>query len=390
MARRPCPVCAQYNPELLYHQNFHNNVISLMTAYDVVCCRTCGFIYADKIPGQEEFNQYYENMSKYEFNYRHGLLPEDYAHHFQKIVDFLIPHLINKSRRILDIGCSTGGLLSVLKSAGYTNVFGIDPSSSCVAAAKELYQVSASVHNISNYVPEKKFDVVVLCAVLEHLVDFEGSLQKIRALLNDDGLFVVEVPDIERFGQFVAAPFQQFSVEHINYFSRNSLERMLNKYGFRVCEMKQNQSKLNMVVEPDIYAVMQKTNHKCLSNIQYDEDGKKAVLNYIEKSFSADSRIKSIIHEKIKNYKKIIVWGIGTHTQRLLGCGLQTEKIAYFIDSNDKYCGREINGIPIKKPEMIDKDDAFPILISTYTYQEEIVTYIRNIMKLSNEVVTIY
>src|SRR3989339_1985352 len=125
---RSCPICFCAEKNHLYTQNFGNKTIPLMEKYNVKVCKQCGFAFADNIPSQEEFNKYYESMSKWEFNYNEGMVSDNYKNYFKKIVNFLVPHLSNKNVRIMDIGCSTGCLLSKLKERGYTNLLGIDPS----------------------------------------------------------------------------------------------------------------------------------------------------------------------------------------------------------------------------------------------------------------------
>ena len=67
------------------------------------------------------------------------------------------------------------------------------------------------------------FDLIVLSAVLEHICDLQATLLHIRRMLSRDGLVFVSVPDASRFSKDDDAPFQHFSIEHVNYFSGTSL-----------------------------------------------------------------------------------------------------------------------------------------------------------------------
>lgn len=384
---RFCPICSCSEKALLYKQNFNNKVISLIENYDVVVCKNCGFVYADNIPSQADFNNYYAVMSKYEFNYKDGIASNDHVDYFIKIVNFLIPHLNDSNARILDIGCSTGGLLSIFKLNRYSNLSGIDPSPSCVKTAKELYNIEATVNNISNFNTDEKFDLIILSAVLEHLVDFSNSMQKIRSLLKDQGLLFIEIPDAERFDLYISAPFQQFSIEHINYFSQYSIRNLLSNFSFEIIEIEQNENKLNLVTDPDIFILSKKTDKNNFKIIR-DDICEFNIRNYINQCFKADSEIKKIIQEKLLNKNKIIVWGVGTHTQRLIGSGLELSKILFFVDSNIRYIGKKLNGIEIKSPNDIQEE--IPILISTYSYQQEIAYQIKEVLKLNNEIIKIY
>ncbi|MCM8796936.1 MAG: class I SAM-dependent methyltransferase [Candidatus Omnitrophica bacterium] len=359
-----------------------------MESYDVVVCSNCGFVYADNIPSQDDFNNYYTVMSKYEFDYKNGVVSNSYIEHFTKIVNFLIPHITDFNAKILDIGCSTGALLSIFKLNGYSNLLGIDPSPSCVRATKELYNIEASVNNIFNFNTNEKFDLIILSAVLEHLVDFNNSMQKIRSLLKDRGLLFIEVPDAERFVLYISMPFQQFSIEHINYFSQNSIRNLLSKFSFEIIELQKNENRINQSIDPDIFILSRKSNENNFI-IKRDDICELKIRNYISQCAELDLKIKKVIQEKLSNKNKIIVWGVGTHTQRMLGSILDLSKILFFVDSNIRYIGKKLKGIEIKSPSDI-KEEGIPILISTYSYQEEIAYQIKEILKLNNEIITIY
>ncbi|PIT88151.1 MAG: hypothetical protein COU29_04030 [Candidatus Magasanikbacteria bacterium CG10_big_fil_rev_8_21_14_0_10_36_32] len=385
---RVCPICTNLEKTLLYQQNFNKNAdISLMEKYDVVVCNKCGFVFADSVPSPDIFDNYYAAMSKYEFNYKDGVVPEEHIKHFTKIADFITPHLKNKNVKILDIGCSTGGLLSILKSKGYLNLLGIDPSSSCVNAVKKLYGIEAMVNNISNFNSNEKFDLIILSAVLEHLVDFESSMCKIRSLLSDSGMLFIEVPDAERFDLYISAPFQQFSVEHINYFSQYSIENLFSVFSFEMLDLKVNENKSNPSIDPDIFVLGKKTENKDVA-ISKDDISVGKIKNYINESAKIDFKIKKLLEEKLSDKDKIIVWGVGTHTQRLIGAGMEISKILYFVDSNIRYIGKQLNGIEIKSPQNIKEE--VPILISTHSFQKEIIHQIREILKLNNEIIKLY
>ncbi|MDD5010594.1 MAG: class I SAM-dependent methyltransferase [Phycisphaerae bacterium] len=385
---RSCPICSCSEKTSLYRQNFNNTVIALMESYDVVVCKSCGFVYADNIPSQADFNNYYAVMSKYEFNYKDGIVSNDYIDYYAKIVNFLIPHITDVNAKILDIGCSTGSLLSIFKSKGYANLSGIDPSPLCVRTARELYGIEATVNNISNFKADKKFDLIILSAVLEHLVDFGDSMQKIHALLKDQGLLFIQIPDAERFGLYISAPFQQFSTEHINYFSQYSIRNLLEKFSFKTIKIQQGENKLNMITDPDIFVLSRKTAHNDFQIVK-DDVSELNIKNYITKCSNIDLEIKKIIKENLLKENKIIVWGVGTHTQRLIGSGLDPSKILYFVDSNTRYIGKKLNGIEIKSPADIKEKD-IPILISTCSYQQEIACQIKEVLKLNNKIIKLY
>ncbi len=385
--RRVCPACGSGEKTRLYRQDFHNKAIALMENYDVVSCARCGFVYADNLPSQKEFDRYYARMSKYEFNFKRGEVSGDYLAHFEKIVKFLKPYLANKKISILDIGCSTGALLSVLKKEGYRNLLGLDPSAACARSAAKLYAVKAIAGSISGFKPKRRYGLIILSAVLEHLVDFAAVFKKIRLLLEDDGLLFIEVPDAPRFHKYIFTPFQQFSIEHVNYFSRASLINLLGRLSFKPLAMKKNENRVNQTVDPDIFALFKKT-EKHNFKPSKDRVCQVSLKKYIAASSRLDARVKALIRRKLSGKGKVVVWGVGTHTQRLLGAGIDLSRVEFFVDSNRRYHGKKLGGLQIRPPEAIKA--GMPILISTYSFQEEVIRQIRKDLKLKNEVIKIY
>lgn len=385
--KRRCPVCSSDKKTLLYVQRFGNKTISLMDEYDIVACDACGFVYGDRLPTQECFNDYYRRMSKYEFSHSGGVVPDDCKRHFEKILSFTLPFLEHKDARILDIGCSTGHLLSLFKDAGYGSVLGIDPSPACVETARKISGVEAKVDNISDYSPTTGFDLVILSAVLEHFVDLDSAMNKIGSLLEDGSLLFVEIPDASRFNSYIYTPFQQFSIEHINYFSRCSATNLLSRYGFEVLSVEENENRINQTIDPDLL-IMARKSGDLEREIEKDDITAPNLRDYIVKCSKMDQEMKGRLDAVTAEREAIIIWGVGTHTQMLIGSGLDLSRVLCFVDSNVRYRGKKINGVEIKAPEDIDSDA--PILISSYSYQEEIAQQIRGPLSLSNEILVLY
>ena len=387
--KRSCPICNSLNRELMYHQNFHNNEITIMKSYDVFFCKKCGFTYAGNLPKQQFFDKYYAELSKYEFNYKNGVANKQYIEYYSKVFNFIDPHITSRNIKILDIGCSTGGLLSVFKQRGFKEITGIDPSESCAASAKYHYDLDVIATDILKFKVPYKFDLFILSAVLEHLVEFDVILPKINKMLNDDGLLFIEVPDVERFHEFIdqSASFQQFSTEHINYFSRKSLNNLMLKYGFDSIAINQDQNKINAITDPDIFSLLKKT--PTSSFVEYENISNKKLYQYIDVSAKNDIKLKKKLEDKLKNISKIIVWGAGTLTLRLLDTVIDSSKILFFVDSNERYHGKKVNGLEIKSPLEISNYNE-PILISSYSYQEEIINQIKGDLMLNNLFLTVY
>src|ERR1039457_6347128 len=66
-ATRLCPVCGSGRSKPLFRQSFAQpSTAKLMDGYTVVVCDQCGAGFADDIPPQSVFDEYYRDLSKYE------------------------------------------------------------------------------------------------------------------------------------------------------------------------------------------------------------------------------------------------------------------------------------------------------------------------------------
>lgn len=275
----------------------------------------------------------------------------------------------NKSKaRILDIGCATGYFLSLFKKNGYKKLLGIDPAPECSFTAKKLYQISVLPMTLSEYKTKEKYDLIILGSVIEHLNELENNISKASSLLKENGIIFISVPDGDNFGKIFREPFLEFSLEHINYFTRVSLKNLLAKYEL------ENIMFDSLVV--DLYggyalnSLWKKTNKK--SSIVFDQLGKKKVIAYIKKSASKLKMINEKIKKIVKSKEPVVVWGVGSLTSRLLATTLlKKANIKYFVDSNVRLQGKIINKLPIMSPEILKKDKV-TVFVSTYIYGQEI------------------
>ncbi len=100
--------------------------------------------------------------------------------------------LINqRSPRILDLGCGSGWLTSMLGRFGPTT--GIDLSPIAIAKASERYPDIDFVAGdfFEAGLTERSFDVVVSCQVLDHMPDHAGFFDLVWRLLKPHGHFIV-------------------------------------------------------------------------------------------------------------------------------------------------------------------------------------------------------
>ncbi len=334
------------------------------------------------------FDNYYRDSSKYETTGVPGGIPA-VEQRFRSIADLIAPFIPSPNARILEIGSATGGLLRALVDLGFRNVLGADPSPNCVRVAQEAFGVPGVVATIFS-MPEgvEPYDTIILTGVFEHIPDLDEAARQLRRLIRPGGRIYLEVPDASRYQALLDAPFQEFSVEHINYFSETSLKNLMQQRGFATVASGQVVRPLHEVTCPCVYGVFELA--ETTPPLEKDTQTEAGLAAYIAGCSAEDSRIRAVIGNALHPGERMIVWGTGTHTLRLLATGgLDPSKITLFVDSNPRYQRQELRGIPIVSPPEL-KTRTEPILISSRSSQNEIRHQVQRTLGLANRVITLY
>jgi SAM-dependent methyltransferase len=357
--------------------------------YDVVICRNCGAGFADDVPPQSAFDEYYRAFSKYENVSADSTKPPQIEQRFRDIASLIVKHIPSQDSRILEIGCATGGLLKVLADLGFRELVGTDPSPACIRAASKFYGITGFPATLFTVpVRKQRYDFVILTGVMEHIRDLDTAIKHFQRLVSPGGRVYLEVPDASRYEATQDAPFQEFSVEHINFFSRNSLSNLMVARGFQVRETNCIVRPLHEVACPCVYGVFE--NSMQPGPIVFDTETEPALQAYIKGCSAEDTRIRNVIKQSLGPGERMIVWGVGTLTLRLLATGgLDPATIALFVDSNPKYQQHRLCGIQIASPAQIGAHQE-PILISSCSSQAAIHRQIRDELALKNPLILLF
>jgi len=152
---------------------------------------------------KEAFDKFYSNSEVMSY-YMNGLLLSTilWRHHFDLLgffMDNMDYYLRDKRINILDVGSGHGINSRIVADYEYDidSFDVVDMSESSLEMAKSVISL-----NTVNYIcidamimkPKKKYDLIILGEILEHLDDPLSMLKKMRTLLNDDGVIWVTVP----------------------------------------------------------------------------------------------------------------------------------------------------------------------------------------------------
>ena len=308
---------------------------------------------------------------------------------FRAVAELISQFIPSSNSRILEIGSAVGGLLKALADLGFRDVFGVDPSPSCVRIARDVFGIPGAAATIFT-MPEgdASWDTIILTGVFEHIRDLDEAVRQLRRLVKPGGRIYLEVPDASRYQSHLDAPFQEFSVEHINFFSEASLKNLMQQRGFVSVASGHVVRPQHEITCPCVYGVFERSDH--IAPLERDTETEAGLTAYIAGCAAEDSRIRAVIGQALNPGERMIVWGTGAHTLRLLATGgLDPAAISVFVDSNPKYQHRTLNGIPVVGPAEL-KTRTEPILISSCGFQNEIRNQVQQGLGLTNPLILLY
>jgi len=213
-----CVTCHNEGWRYLYHRQ----------GWDLVRCTTCGLVRLDPIPTDDQLAAHYGarfESGNYEPSKAVERLPT-----LRGVFDEVAGRTPG---RIFDVGCFDGGLLDIAADAGW-ETWGLDYQGPAVEIARAKHPGRIAVGPLESYVPPRQdFDVVTGVGVIEHLRQPESFSQFAAKALKPGGLLIVQTPDrgslpaavLGRYWPPIAPP------EHIWYFNRANLRRLLGEAG---------------------------------------------------------------------------------------------------------------------------------------------------------------
>ena len=159
--------------------------------------------------------------------------------------DWMVQQMdLSRKSEILEIGCGTGELSSMLAERTNANVLGTDLFSGFIDQAREMYaKPNLQFESLDFHHPEKlngrKFDYVVGNGILHHLYNNLGnSLDSLRDLLTEGGKILFIEPNIYNPYCFVIFGTTPFFRKLANLepdemaFSKQYIRRLLEKHQF--------------------------------------------------------------------------------------------------------------------------------------------------------------
>lgn len=149
-----------------------------------------------------------------------------------------VSNLLGKNSKVLEIGCSYGGVLREVMNYGVKVCHAVEPNvEDAEFVERAVPEVSVSQGGFLELdLPENYYDVVMSFQVLEHVVSPRLFLEKILRVLKKGGAIHLEVPNhnaalLRNYAEAEHSNFY-YHRNHIHYFTSKSLSQLCKLYGF--------------------------------------------------------------------------------------------------------------------------------------------------------------
>lgn len=204
-------------------------------------CFNCGLIYRNFILSNSEKKLLYEHFrdtglrgeTKNEYFTRITSLPEEESENFEKC-QFLDDITSNaKVKSILDIGCGAGVFLYSFKRLHQKwECYGVEPTKDFSDIAKNS-GITIVNQYLNHYTFDRKFGLITLNHVLEHVDNYNILLSMIMEYIDDEGFVYIEVPS-DKDIDFLSPSHDRFMCQHDVIFSEESLSKIILDVGFKI------------------------------------------------------------------------------------------------------------------------------------------------------------
>ena len=230
-----CPVCQQ-EANFSAFLSCKDYTVSNHT-FHLEQCQSCGFVATNPRPADHDLPRYYQSPAYIS----HSDISTNLIDKVYKVsrnftlkwkYDLVHRHSTTKPSSILDFGCGTGSFLQECQRHKMS-VSGVEPSEAARTQAirNTNIKIHADIHELNG-----PFDTITLWHVLEHVSDLNGTIEKLKENLSENGTMFIAVPnlnsdDAKTYGEHWAA----YDVpRHLWHFSRNTMKKLLTSHQLKL------------------------------------------------------------------------------------------------------------------------------------------------------------
>lgn len=308
----------------------------------LLICNRCDFVGAETSAKTTDYAEYYTHYNKHQS--REGAMADLDRQYFEKVIGFIreTSHRAFEGTRVLDFGSGAKLFSTMAKDAG--------------AAIASNFDLRESVDG-------KTFHLIVSTHCFEHIFNFNAELARIHAMLENDGLFCIAVPDIRGYSEYYYGPYNCFDLEHVNHFDHESLGKALTNNGLSPFAFMESYRLVTPTLAyPEVIIMAKRQESPASHRIEYRSrrlPTRPILESYLSKSHQDMSAALNFIRDIFEKNEKANVrasygiYGLSSYAFRVLHRWNETGITLHWLADSD----RRLTGKTIKKTTIFDHDD---------------------------------
>ena len=206
----------------------------------LVVCQRCGLGYLSPRMGAAAYTQFYSGVYRPLVSAYHGrridaeTVQAEQRQYASGLAAFIAPHLACRPRSILDVGGSTGAVAGVLSDRFNARPTILDPSPAELAVAQ-----AAGMETVPGFAESfdpgaRRWDLVLLCQTIDHLLDVAATLAAMRRLTSPAGRAFVDVLDASLVLQRTGSIEATAKIDHPYYLTGPTAAAFFAVAGFTI------------------------------------------------------------------------------------------------------------------------------------------------------------
>lgn len=169
----------------------------------------------------------------------------------------IIISLLDKNKKVLDIGCSSGYLGFFSKENEF---YGIEIDKKSARKAQKIYKrvlIGDVEKLIKKKLPFPKFDIIVFADILEHLIDPKSILSYfVKNYLKKDGKVIISLPNVAHLtvrlnlllGKFDYTESGILDKSHLHLYTISSSRKLIEDSGLKIIKTKFSSNRFGLII----------------------------------------------------------------------------------------------------------------------------------------------
>jgi len=274
--------------------------------------------------------------------------------HFRLYAEEVMSRFLKPGDFVVEIASNDGILLKFFKDRGY-RILGIDPALNIVKVAESLGVPTLPKffsESLAGTIATKEGKVKAILAnnVVAHINDHHDLASGIAALLDDEGVFVLEAPYL--IDMFDNLTYDTIYHEHLSYLAIRPLQTLFEKFGLEIFDVA-----LHPVQGQSIRVFVGKQGRRSISSTvrafiarekELEMDKFESYLKLAKRIESSKNKLVDLLRRLKQDGKKIAAYGAPAKGNTLLNyCEIGTDILDYALEDLPSKLGLYTPGMHI-------------------------------------------